>query len=81
MTRANTSTVPGGPRLPRSSLDRGQSPTTLGELDAMRTRAWQEHGVAVLPVTDITDPWLRQAITNEATRRWGRRQGGIHHGR
>ena len=81
MTRANTSTVPGGPRLPRSSLHRGQSPNTLGKLDAMRARAWHRHGVAVLPVTDITDPWLRQAITNEATRRWGRRQGGMHHGR
>jgi len=29
----------------------------------------QQHGVAALTITDITDPWLRQAITNEAVRR------------
>ena len=73
--------LPGAPQPPRSCLDMARSPTTLGELDAMRARAWQEHGVAALVVTDITDAWLRQAITNEATRRWGRRQGGMHHGR
>ena len=74
-------TLPGAPRQPRSSLDRGQSTTTDVDLEAMRARAWQQHGVAALVVTDITDAWLRQAITNEATRRWGRRQGGMHHGR
>ena len=46
-----------------------------------RRRAWHEQGVAALPVADITDPWLRQAITNEANRRWGRRNGENHHGR
>ena len=71
----------GAPQPPRSCLDRLRSTTDPWTLDAMRTRAWQEHGVAALVVTDITDAWLRQAITNEATRRWGRRQGGMHHGR
>jgi hypothetical protein len=47
----------------------------------MRARAWHEHGVAALWVGDITDPWLRQAITNEAMRRWGPRHGGKTHGR
>jgi hypothetical protein len=47
----------------------------------MRARAWHEHRVAALQVEDITDPWLRQAITNEANRRWGRRHGGHGHGR
>jgi len=42
----------------------------------MRAAAWHSHGVAALPIQDITDPWLRQAITNEATRRWGRRKEG-----
>ncbi|WP_235907769.1 hypothetical protein [Siccirubricoccus phaeus] len=50
------------------------------DLDAMRSRVWHEHGVAVLPVAEITDPWLRQAVTNEANRRWGRRDGGVRHG-
>jgi hypothetical protein len=51
------------------------------DIETMRARAWHEHRVAAIPVEDITDPWLRQAITNEANRRWGRRQGGHGHGR
>jgi hypothetical protein len=47
----------------------------------MRAAAWHRHGVAALPIQDITDPWLRQAITNEATRRWGRRKEGHTDGR
>jgi hypothetical protein len=47
----------------------------------MRAAAWHQHGVAALSTADITDPWLRQALTNEATRRWGPRNGGQHHGR
>jgi hypothetical protein len=58
-----------------------RSPSTPQDLEAMRARAWHEHHIAALPVDDITDPWLRQAITNEANRRWGRRNGGQHHGR
>jgi len=45
---------------------------------ARRARFWQ--GVAALAIEDITDPWLRQALTNEATRRWGPRKGGQHNG-
>ena len=69
------------PRAPRSCLDMARSPTNPVEIDTMRRRAWHEQGVAALPVADITDPWLRQAITNEANRRWGRRTGENHHGR
>jgi hypothetical protein len=71
----------GAPQPPRSCLDLARSPTTAGDLDAMRAAAWHRHGIAALPIQDITDPWLRQAITNEANRRWGRRQGGHGHGR
>jgi hypothetical protein len=73
--------LPGAPQPPRSCLDMARSPTTALDIEAMRARAWQEHRVAAIPVEDITDPWLRQAITNEANRRWGRRQGGHGHGR
>jgi hypothetical protein len=71
----------GAPRPPRSCLDLGRSPTTEAELDAMRAAAWHRHGVAVLPVEDIADPWLRHAVANEATRRWGPRSRGQDHGR
>jgi hypothetical protein len=74
--------LPGAPQPPRSNLDRGmRSPTTDTELAAMRAAAWHRHGVAVLTIHDIADPWLRQAIINEATRRWGPRSGGQNHGR
>ena len=72
----------GPPRSPRSCLDRGtRSPTTSPEMDDMRRRAWREQGVASLSIEDITDPWLRQAVTNEAVRRWGPRNGGQSYGR
>jgi hypothetical protein len=73
--------LPAAPALPRCSLDIGRSPTTEAELNAMRTAAWHRHGVVALSVEDIADPWLRQAIANEAIRRWGRRDGGTRHGR
>ena len=71
----------GAPQPPRSCLDRVRTPTDSMAMDAMRRQAWQQHGVAALAITDITDPWLRQAITNEAVRRWGPRNGGYSHGR
>ena len=74
-------TMPGAPRPPRSSLDLARSPTNDTEVNAMRAAAWHRHGVAAIPVDDVLDPWLRQAITNEANRRWGRRNGEIHDGR
>lgn len=73
--------LPGAPTLARSPIGRLRSPTSEPELNAMRAAAWHQHGVAAIPVDDITDPWLRQAITNEANRRWGRRNGGNAHGR
>lgn len=72
--------LPGAPQPPRSCLDRIRSATHPTTLDAMRRQAWHQHGVAALNISEITDPWLRQAIANEATRRWGRRNGGHGHG-
>ena len=75
-------TLPGSPAPPRSSLNRGtRSPTTTPEMEALRRRVWQQQGVASLAIEDITDPWLRQAVQNEAVRRWGRRQQEKNHGR
>ncbi len=72
----------GAPRPPRSCLDRGtRSPTTTPEMEALRRRVWRDQGVASVAVEDIADPWLRQAVMNEATRRWGPRNGGSGHGR
>ena len=71
----------GAPAMPRCPLDLGRSATTAADLEAMRSRVWHEHGVAVLPIGEIADDWLRQAVTNEANRRWGRRRGVLQHGR
>ena len=73
--------LPGAPQPPRSCLDLARSASTALDIEAMRARAWHRHGVVALPIAEITDDWLRQAITNEANRRWGRRQGGHGHGR
>jgi hypothetical protein len=40
----------------------------------MRKRAWQQQGVVVLQPEEVVDPWLRQALVNEAVRRYGRRR-------
>ena len=51
----------------------------------MRRRVWRDQGVVSMPVDDIADPWLRQALLNEASRRWGPRSstltGATQHGR
>lgn len=74
-------TSPGAPPPPRSSLDRGtRSPTATTEMEALRCRVWRDQGVASLHIDDIIDPWLRQAVINEAVRRWGPRGGGPRHG-
>lgn len=59
----------------RSCLDRivPTAPTAPDGLEALRQRAWAEQGVVVLNVEEVGDEWLRQALKNEATRRWGRR--------
>jgi hypothetical protein len=46
----------------------------------LRRRDWQQ-GVVSLHLDDVTDPWLRQAVQNEAVRRWGPREQEIDHGR
>ena len=71
----------GAPALASNPLGRLRSATNEAELQAMRAAAWHRHGVAAIPVDDIFDPWLRQAITNEANRRWGRRNAESSHGR
>lgn len=62
----------------RSCLERivPRDPTSAEGLEALRARAWAEQGVVVLNVDEIGDDWLRQAVINEASRRWGRRMRG-----
>ena len=64
---------PAGPRSPLGRHVRSE-PSPL-DLQDMRKRAWQQQGVVVLQPEEVVDPWLRQALVNEAERRYGRRRG------
>jgi hypothetical protein len=60
----------------RGSLERRlpRSLPTEDELFAMRRAAWRKQGIVVIRVSDVRDDWTRQAIVNEATRQYGRRE-------
>lgn len=63
---------PSGPRSPLARHVRSE--TSPLELQDMRKLAWQQQGVVVLQPEEVGDPWLRQALENEAVRRYGRRR-------
>ena len=60
----------------RGSLDRhlSRSLPTEDELFAMRRAAWRQQGIVVIRLADIRDDIIRQALANEATRLYGRRE-------
>ena len=60
----------------RASLERHlpRSLPTEDELFAMRRAAWRKQGIVVIGPGDIRDEWTRQALVNEATRLYGRRE-------
>ncbi len=60
----------------RGSLERRlpRSLPTEDELFAMRRAAWRKQGVVVIRLADVRDDWTRQAVVNEATRLYGRRE-------
>lgn len=47
--------------------------TTAQGLETLRSQCWHEKGIVVLNVEEVADDWLRQALKNEATKRWGKR--------
>jgi hypothetical protein len=56
-------------------------PSVTTAMDSMQRRVWHEQGVATFNVNEISDPWLRQAIINEAVHRWGQRSEARRKGR
>jgi hypothetical protein len=60
----------------RSSLDRRlpRSLPTENELFFMRRAAWRKQGIVVIRLADVRDEIIRQALANEATRLYGRRE-------
>ena len=49
---------------------------TAEDLEAMRLRAWRQQGVVVLRPEEVRDAWLKQALIDEAIRRYGPRPEG-----
>jgi hypothetical protein len=60
----------------RDSLERHlpRSLPSEDELFAMRRAAWRTQGIVVIRLADVRDDWMRQALVNEATRLYGRRE-------
>ncbi len=60
----------------RGSLERHlpQSAPTEQELFAMRRAAWRRQGIVVIRLADVRDEIIRQALVNEATRLYGKRE-------
>ena len=60
----------------RGSLERHlpQSAPTEAELFAMRRAAWRRQGIVVIRLADVRDEIIRQALVNEATRLYGKRE-------
>jgi hypothetical protein len=60
----------------RGSLERHlpQTAPTEQELFAMRRVAWRKQGIVVIRLADVRDDIIRQALVNEATRLYGRRE-------
>jgi hypothetical protein len=60
----------------RGSLERHlpRSLPTEDELFAMRRAAWRKQGIVVLRIADVHDEIIRQAVADEATRLYGRRE-------
>ena len=46
---------------------------TPAELESLRQRVWQQQGIIVLWPDEIRDGWLKQALLEEAVRRYGPR--------
>jgi hypothetical protein len=59
----------------RGSLERHLPETapTEEELFAMRRAAWRTQGIVVVRLADVRDEIIRQALINEATRLYARR--------
>jgi len=51
----------------------GRNNATAEDLEAMRLRAWRQQGVIVLRPEEIPDAWVKQALIDEAVRRYGPR--------
>lgn len=43
------------------------------DVQELRSRAWKQQGLIILDPVDIDDDWFRQALINEANKRYGRR--------
>ena len=59
----------------KGSLARATGPSagTPEEIGVLRRRAFVEHGVAMIHLAEVADPWTKQAVINEARRQLERK--------
>ncbi len=59
----------------QSSLKRLQLITRLNddEIQDYARRAYQQKGLALIPIDEITDPYVKQQIINFADRKYGKK--------
>lgn len=59
----------------RSSLSRGlgRTATPADAISELAGAAWRARGLALIDPAAVADPWVRQAIVNEAVRLYGPR--------
>jgi hypothetical protein len=59
-----------------SSLGRriGKSPTDPEVIERMGREAFHRFGLVLVPLAEVACDWTRQAVTNWAEARWGKRQ-------
>lgn len=60
-------------RILTSLRNAPSAPLPREELDRLRAQAWTERGLICIAPEEIADDWTRQAIVNEATKKFGRR--------
>jgi hypothetical protein len=62
----------------KTGLSRVQAASAASpdEIGALRRRAFVEHGVAMIHLSDVLDPWTKQAVINEARRQLEQKSAG-----
>lgn len=63
-------------RIPTSLRNAPSAPTSAEELEALRAKAWREHGRISMHIDEFTDDFVRQGVINEVTKRFGKRFRG-----
>jgi hypothetical protein len=62
------------PRIRTSLQNAPSGPLTKAETEELRIKAWREQGIPILPLEEVMDDWLKQAIINWCNAKYGKRK-------